>query len=91
VQFPHEPEGWYDIDFKRAYRNVRRLQARIVKATQEGRWNKVKALHTSADPLVQCQSAGSETRDGRITGKRTPAWTAKSGTRRRREQRHGTL
>jgi len=40
----HEPEGWYGIDFKRAYRNVRRLQARIVKATQEGRWNKVKAL-----------------------------------------------
>jgi RNA-directed DNA polymerase len=40
----HEPEGWYDIDFKRAYRNVRRLQARIVKATQEGRWNKVRAL-----------------------------------------------
>ena len=39
-----EPEGWYDIDFKRAHRNVRRLQARIVKATQEGRWNKVKAL-----------------------------------------------
>lgn len=30
-----EPEGWYDIDFKRAYRNVRRLQARIVKATQD--------------------------------------------------------
>lgn len=40
----HEPEGWFDIDFERAYRNVRRLQARIVKATQEGRWNKVKAL-----------------------------------------------
>ena len=26
------------------YRNVRRLQARIVKATKEGRWGKVKAL-----------------------------------------------
>ena len=39
-----ESEGWYDIDFRRAYRNVRRLQARIVKASQEGRWNKVKAL-----------------------------------------------
>jgi RNA-directed DNA polymerase len=39
-----EPEGWYDIDLKRAYRNVRRLQARTVKATQEGRWNRVKAL-----------------------------------------------
>ena len=25
-----------------AHRNVRRLQARIVKATQEGRWGKVK-------------------------------------------------
>jgi hypothetical protein len=39
-----EPECWYDIDFKRAYRNVRRLQVRIVKATQEGGWNKVRAL-----------------------------------------------
>jgi hypothetical protein len=29
-----EPEGWYDIDFKQACRNVRRLQVRIVKATQ---------------------------------------------------------
>ena len=29
-----EPEGWHDIEFKRANRNVRRLQARIVKATQ---------------------------------------------------------
>ena len=32
-----EPEVWYDIDLRQAYRNVRRLQARIVKATQEGR------------------------------------------------------
>jgi RNA-directed DNA polymerase len=39
-----ELEGWHDINLRRAYRNVRRLQARIVKATQEGRWNKVKAL-----------------------------------------------
>jgi RNA-directed DNA polymerase len=39
-----ELEGWHDINFRRANRNVRRLQARIVKATQEGRWNKVKAL-----------------------------------------------
>ena len=31
----HEPEGWYGIDLKQTYRNVRRLQARIVKATQE--------------------------------------------------------
>jgi RNA-directed DNA polymerase len=37
-------EGWHDIDWKAADHNVRRLQARIVKATREGRWGKVKAL-----------------------------------------------
>src|SRR5260370_33103392 len=36
--------GWHDIDWKAVHRNVRRLQARIVKARQEGRWGKVKAL-----------------------------------------------
>jgi RNA-directed DNA polymerase len=40
----HNTEGWYDINFEKAHRNVRRLQARIVKATQAGRWNRVKAL-----------------------------------------------
>ena len=35
---------WHGIDWSQAAQNVRRLQARIVKATQEGRWNKVKAL-----------------------------------------------
>jgi RNA-directed DNA polymerase len=36
--------NWFAIDWHRAHRNVRRLQARIVKATKEGRWGKVKAL-----------------------------------------------
>lgn len=35
---------WSDIDWAQCIKNVRRLQIRIVKATQEGRWNKVKAL-----------------------------------------------
>jgi RNA-directed DNA polymerase len=35
---------WSDIDWAKCTRNVRRLQIRIVKATQVGRWNKVKAL-----------------------------------------------
>lgn len=35
---------WYAIDWRKAHRNVRRLQARIVKAWQESRWGKVKAL-----------------------------------------------
>ncbi len=41
----HEEEHWYETDWYQATRNVRRLQSRIVKATQEGRWGKVKALH----------------------------------------------
>ncbi len=35
---------WPNINWAECIRNVRRLQMRIVKATQEGRWNKVKAL-----------------------------------------------
>src|SRR2546421_5317210 len=35
---------WRTIDWSAVQRTVRRLQARIVKATQEGRWGKVKAL-----------------------------------------------
>ncbi len=40
----HDQEGWHAIAWPAAYQNVRRLQARIVKATQEGRRGKVKAL-----------------------------------------------
>lgn len=41
----HLPDiGWHAIDWQKAHREVRRLQARIVKATQEGKWGKVKAL-----------------------------------------------
>jgi RNA-directed DNA polymerase len=41
---PHETVDWHAIDWAQVHRNVRRLQARIVKATQEGKWGKVKAL-----------------------------------------------
>lgn len=40
----HTEVDWHAIDWHKANRNVRRLQARIVKATQAGRWGKVKAL-----------------------------------------------
>lgn len=39
-----ETGDWHAINWQKAHRNVRRLQARIVKAVQEGRWGKVKAL-----------------------------------------------
>lgn len=35
---------WHNIDWAKCHQAVKRLQARIVKATQVGRWNKVKAL-----------------------------------------------
>lgn len=40
----HEELDWKAIDWQKANREVSRLQARIVKATQEGRWGRVKAL-----------------------------------------------
>jgi RNA-directed DNA polymerase len=40
----HNKVNWNAIDWQKANRNVNRLQARIVKATQEGRWGKVKTL-----------------------------------------------
>ena len=40
----HNEVNWRTIDWSAVHRNVRRLQARIVKATQEGKWGKVKAL-----------------------------------------------
>lgn len=36
--------NWQAINWPKVHRTVRRLQARIVQATQAGRWNKVKAL-----------------------------------------------
>jgi len=40
----HDADDWHTIEWTRAHRIVRRLQARIVQATHEGRWGKVKAL-----------------------------------------------
>src|ERR1700756_3439473 len=41
---PDRTPDWHSISWKKVWRTVRRLQARIVKAVAEGRWNKVKAL-----------------------------------------------
>ena len=40
----HGVTDWHAIDWRAVNTNVRRLQARIVKATKEKRWGKVKAL-----------------------------------------------
>jgi RNA-directed DNA polymerase len=40
----HKKVDWHAINWQKVHTMVRRLQARIVKATQAGRWGKVQAL-----------------------------------------------
>ena len=64
------PVQWPDIDWAQCIRNVRRLQTRIVKATQSGRWNKVKVLQR----LLTSSFSGKALAVKRVTenqGKRT--------------------
>lgn len=67
----HEEVDWHAIDWQKVNQNVRRLQARIVKATQEGRWGKVKALQR----LLTRSFSGKALAVRRVTenrGKKTP-------------------
>jgi RNA-directed DNA polymerase len=66
-----DPEEWHDINWQAADVNVRRLQARIVKATKEGKWGKVKSLQH----LLTHSFSGKVTAVRRVTenqGKNTP-------------------
>ncbi|GHO50336.1 group II intron reverse transcriptase/maturase [Ktedonospora formicarum] len=67
----HDMLEWHGIQWYRTERNVRRLQARIVKATQEKRWGKVKALQR----LLTHSFSGKALAVKRVTenqGKKTP-------------------
>jgi len=62
--------AWDQRNWSKCERQVRRLQARIVKATQAGRWGKVKALQR----LLTCSFSGKALAVKRVTdnqGKRT--------------------
>jgi RNA-directed DNA polymerase len=62
---------WNRIEWRKVYQTTRRLQARIVKATQEGRWGKVKVLQH----LLTHSFSGKALAVRRVTenqGKRTP-------------------
>jgi RNA-directed DNA polymerase len=63
--------SWHSINWAMAYGYVRRMQARIVKAAQEGRWNKVKSLQR----MLTSSFYGKALAVRRVTenqGKRTP-------------------
>src|SRR5213595_1282036 len=67
----HTMGDWHAIDWRSLNQNVRRLQARIVKATQEGKWNKVKILQR----LLTYSFSGKALAVRRVTenqGKNTP-------------------
>jgi RNA-directed DNA polymerase len=67
----HEVTDWHAIDWESANHHVRRLQARIVKATKEKRWGKVKALQR----LLTHSFSGKALAVRRVTenqGKNTP-------------------
>ena len=68
---PAEAVDWHHIDWSNCHMTVRRLQARIVKATKEGRWGRVKALQW----LLTHSFSGKALAVRRVTdnqGKRTP-------------------
>jgi len=67
----HGTTDWQAINWQKAHRNVRRLQARIVQATKEKRWGKVKALQR----LLTHSFSGKALAVRRVTenqGKNTP-------------------
>ncbi len=73
----HGAEKWHSIDWAKAHRIARRLQARIVKATQEGKRGKVKALQR----LLTHSFSGKALAVKRVTenqGKRTPGVDGKT-------------
>lgn len=68
---PHGEDDWHRIDWRQADRNVRRLQVRIVKATREGKGNRVRALQR----LLTHSWSGKALAVKRVTenrGKKTP-------------------
>src|SRR3989440_8459714 len=65
------PLAWHQINWRRAERNVRRLQTRIAQATQAGKWGKVKVLQR----LLTHSLSGKALTVRRVTentGQRTP-------------------
>jgi RNA-directed DNA polymerase len=57
------PVAWQAIDWSAVHRQVRRLQARMVKAVQAGRWGKVRALQ----PLLTHSFSGKALAVQRVT------------------------
>src|SRR5260370_42356780 len=69
----HGVTDWHAIDWLKVQRNVRRRQARIVQATQEGKWSKEKTLQRLLTHSFSAKALAVR----RVTeqqGKNTPGW-----------------
>src|SRR5436853_4072045 len=67
----HQERNWHTINWQAVNQEVRRLQVRIVKAEQQGKWGKVQALQH----LLTHSFSGKALAVKRVTenqGKRTP-------------------
>jgi len=82
--------AWHRIDWAACHQNVRRLQARIVKATEAGRWGKVHALQW----LLTHAWSGKALAVKRVTentGKNTPGVDKVSGRPRKPSRWRGVV
>jgi hypothetical protein len=61
---PDPAPDWHSINWKKVWHTVRRLQARIVKAVQEGRWNKVASVPS---PLARVRGQRLGRQPGAVT------------------------
>jgi len=67
----HAAPEWHSLNWVNLHRNVSRLQARIVKAVQAGRWGKVKALQHLLTHSFSAKTMAVK-RVTENSGKRTP-------------------
>ena len=77
----HSTGAWHTINWYAVHRTVRRLQARIVKAVQAGRWGKVKALQHLLTRSFSGKALAGPTGDGK-QGRRHRVWMVSFGTPR---------
>ena len=98
----HLPEGWHAVDWRRVDRQVRTMQMRIAKATQESDWRRVKALQRSLTRSFSARAVSvrrvTENQGKRTAGVdrelwETPAckWTAVSKLKQQRGYRPAPL
>src|SRR5260370_37196452 len=78
----HNKEHWHAINWPKVYQEVRRLQVRIVKAQQEGKGGKVKALqhlltHSFSGKALAVRRV-TENQGGKTAGVDKEIWTMPS-------------